>query len=73
MKYLVILITFILMSSFYIVNDVEEFHIKMEGKKNVETFKKKHPQIIKDRAVYIAYLQKYYKGNENEFISLLKH
>lgn len=35
MKYLVILITFILMSSFYIVNDVEEFHIRMEGKKNV--------------------------------------
>ena len=50
MKYLVILITSILMSSFYIVNDVEEFHIKMEGKENVETFKKKHPQIIKDRA-----------------------
>lgn len=73
MKYLVILITSILMSSFYIVNDVEEFHIKMEGKENVETFKKKYPQIIKDRAVYIAYLQKYYKGNENEFISLLKH
>lgn len=73
MKYLVILITSILMSSFYIVNDVEEFHIKMEGKKNVEIFKKKHPKIVRDRAVYIAYLQKYYKGNENEFISLLKH
>lgn len=61
------------MSSFYIVNDVEEFHIKMEGKENVEAFKKKRPQIVRDRAVYIAYLQKYYKGNENEFISLLKH
>lgn len=61
------------MSSFYIVNDVEEFHIKMEGKENVEAFKKKHSQIVRDRAVYIAYLQKYYKGNENEFISLLKH
>ena len=61
------------MSSFYIVNDVEEFHIRMEGKKNVEIFKKKYPKIVSDRAVYIAYLQKYYNGNENEFISLLKH
>lgn len=61
------------MSSFYTVNDVEEFHIKMEGKENVENFKEKHKKIVKDRAVYIAYLQKYYNGNENEFISLLKH
>jgi len=73
MKYMVTLITFILMSSFCIVNDVEEFHIKMEGKENVEIFKKKYPKIVRDRAVYIAYLQKYYNGNENEFISLLKH
>lgn len=32
------------MNSFYIVNDVEEFHIRMEGKKNVEIFKKKYPK-----------------------------
>lgn len=61
------------MSSFCIVNDVEEFHIRMEGKENVEIFKKKHPKIVRDRAVYIAYLQKYYNDNENEFVSLLKH
>ena len=61
------------MSSICIVNDVEEFHIRMEGKENVEIFKKKHPKIVRDRAVYIAYLQKYYNGNENEFVSLLKH
>lgn len=73
MKYIIILITFILMSSFYTVNDTEEFHIKIEGKENVERFKEKHKNIVKDRAVYIAYLQKYYRGNENEFISLLKH
>lgn len=72
MKYIIIILT-ILMSSFCTVDKVEDFHIKMEGKEKVEKFKKTHPKIVNDKAVYIAYLQKYYKGNEDEFISLIKH
>ena len=38
----------------------------------VEQFESKFPQIVKDEAVYIAYLQRYYRGHEDEFINLMK-
>lgn len=51
-------------------NDARDFHVSVVGE--VIEFENKFPQIVKNEAVYIAYLQQYYKGNEDEFIKLLK-
>lgn len=61
-------------TSFYMCDnsDLIKFHTKMEGEENVEKFHKKWKNIVSNREVYIAYLQKYYKGNENEFMELIK-
>lgn len=61
-------------TSFYIKNndDVIKFHIKVEGKEKVKIFHENHKEIVLNREVYIAYLQKYFKGNEDDFIKLLK-
>lgn len=72
MKYIILLLLMLLFSSFNPCNDAREFHIGVAGEEQVEQFEKKHPQIISDREVYIAYLQKYYKGNEDAFINLLR-
>ena len=53
-------------------NSAREFHIKVVGRLEVEKFERQYPQVVNDRPVYMAYLQKYYKGNEDEFILLLK-
>lgn len=52
------------------VSNVEEFHIKVVGKEKVIEFKNRFPDVANDRAVYIAYLQQYYRGHEDEFVAL---
>jgi hypothetical protein len=42
------------------------------GIEKVRQFELDFPQIVNDRVVYIAYLQRYYKGRERIFIQLLK-
>lgn len=49
-----------------------DFHVSIVGEEKVEQFESKFPQIVKDEAVYIAYLQRYYKGHEDEFINLME-
>lgn len=51
--------------------EVRDFHIKQVGIEEVIHFEQKFPMIINDRAVYIAYLQKYYRNNEDEFMNLI--
>lgn len=72
--YIILILILIINSSFSIVNniDLEGFHLKVEDRKNVDKFYKKHKYIYENRAVYIAYLQKYYKNNEDSFINLIK-
>lgn len=72
MKYIVVLLLMILLSSFNICNDAKEFHIGIVGEEKVEQFEKKFPQIVNDRSVYVAYLQKYYKIDEEGFVNLLR-
>lgn len=72
MRKILITIVAILCLSMQPYNSAREFHIKMVGKLEVEKFERQHPQVANNRAVYMAYLQKYYRGNENEFILLLK-
>lgn len=62
----------ILCASFNPYDNVKDFHTKAIGAEKVEQFEKRFPQIVSNRAVYIAYLQRYYKGNEFEFHQLLK-
>ena len=71
MKYITVLL-FLLLTSFAPMNRVEDFHTKIVGKEKVSQFKSKFPYIVKDEAVYIAYLQRYYKGHEDDFINLMK-
>lgn len=72
MKYIILLLLVLLFSSFNLCNDAREFHVGVVGEEQVEQFEKKYPQIINKREVYVAYLQRYYKGNEDAFIILLR-
>lgn len=54
-------------------NDAYNFHLKVTDKETVEQFSKKFPEIANDREVYIAYLMKYYKGNEEAYIELIRY
>lgn len=69
MKYLIVILFMLLCSP---SNDARGFHVSVVGEERVIEFENKFPQIVKNEAVYIAYLQQYYKGNEDEFIKLLK-
>ena len=60
------------MSATKVDNTPRDFHVSIVGEEKVIEFESKFPQIVKDEAVYIAYLQQHYKGNEDEFIKLLK-
>ena len=60
------------MSATKVDNTPRDFHVSIVGEEKVEQFESKFPQIVKDEAVYIAYLQRYYKGHEDEFIALIK-
>jgi hypothetical protein len=60
------------MSATKVDNTPRDFHVSIVGEEKVIEFESKFPQIVKDEAVYIAYLQQYHKGNEDEFIKLLK-
>lgn len=53
-------------------SDAERFHIKVAGKEQVREFKEKHPKIVADRDVYVAYLSRSYNGNEDEYAKLIK-
>ena len=72
MKHLLIFLLVLLMSATKVDNTPRDFHVSIVGEEKVIEFESKFPQIVKDEAVYIAYLQQYYKGNEDEFIKLLK-
>lgn len=69
MKYLIVILFMLLCSP---SNDARDFHVSIVGEERVIEFENKFPQIVKNEAVYIAYLQQYCKGNEDEFIKLLK-
>lgn len=71
-KYIIIFALVILFSSFNPCNDAREFHVEIVGEERVELFEEKFPQIVCNREVYIAYLQKYYRGNEDAFMNLLR-
>lgn len=73
MKHFILIIILIVLVSFANdVSDAERFHVKIVGKEQVREFKKKHPNIVANRDVYVAYLSKYYNGNEDEYVKLLK-
>lgn len=72
MKYILITLLVVLFTSFNSYNDVKEFHTEIVGKEQVKKFKQKFPQVVKDRHVYVAYLGKYYRDNENEYCLMLK-
>lgn len=72
MKYILITFLFILLVSFYKKDDARDFHVKVVGIEEVRKFELRFPKIAYNRPVYVAYLQKYYKGHEDEFINLLK-
>ena len=50
---------------------ISNFHIQQVGKDSVIRFSRKHPTIINNREVYLAYLQNFHP-NSDEYISLLK-
>ncbi len=72
MKHLLIFLLVLLMSATKVDNTPRDFHVSIVGEEKVEQFESKFPQIVKDAAVYIAYLQRYYRGHEDEFINLMK-
>lgn len=72
MKNFLIVLSFLLFTSFNSYNDAREFHIRVVGIEEVEKFETKFPQITVDRSVYIAYLGKYYRDNENEYCLMLR-
>lgn len=72
MKRMLLGLYLILFTSFCPYNDCKDFHIQAVGIEKVRQFELDFPQIVNDRVVYIAYLQKYYKGRERIFIQLLK-
>lgn len=71
MKYLLIVLLLVL-TSFSPINKARDFHIKVVGIEKVNQFETKFPQIVKDEAVYIAYLQQYYTGHEDDFVTLIR-
>ena len=58
MKYLIVILFMLLCSP---SNDARDFHVSVVGEERVIEFENKFPQIVKNEAVYIAYLQQYYK------------
>jgi hypothetical protein len=60
------------MTSFAPYNSAHDFHVKIVGEAEVERFESKFPFISSDEAVYIAYLRKYYKGHEDDYINLMR-
>lgn len=72
MKNFLIILLFLLCTSFSLHNDARDFHIRVVGIEEVEKFEAKFPQITIDRSVYIAYLGKYYRDNEHEYCLMLK-
>lgn len=72
MKNFLIILSFLLFTSFNSYNDTREFHTRVVGIEEVEKFETKFPQIVKDRNVYIAYLGRYYRDNENEYSLILR-
>ena len=69
MKHLLIFLLVLLMSATKVDNTPRDFHVSIVGEEKVEQFESKFPQIVKDEAVY---LQRYYRGHEDEFINLMK-
>ena len=72
MKNILIILLFFLFTSFNSYNDAKEFHIRIVGIEEVEKFEAKFPQIVNSRHVYVAYLGKYYRGNEDAYCLMLK-
>lgn len=72
MKYILIFLLVMLISATKVGDSPRDFHISIVGTEQVEQFETKFPCIVKDEAVYIAYLQRYYRGHEDEFINLMK-
>ena len=72
MRHLLIFLLVLLMSATKVDTTPRDFHVSIVGEEKVEQFESKFPQIVKDEAVYIAYLQRYYRGHEDEFINLMK-
>ena len=59
MKHLLVFLLVLLMSATKVDNTPRDFHVSIVGEEKVEQFESKFPQIVKDEAVYIAYLQRY--------------
>lgn len=72
MKYILIFLLVMLISATRVEDSPRDFHISIVGTEQVEQFETKFPYIVNDEAVYIAYLQRYYRGHEDEFINLMK-
>lgn len=72
MKKLLILLVFLLTTSFNPCNRIHDFHVDIVGEEQVKVFEKEHPQIVANDKVYIAYLQQYYNLGDNQFINLLQ-
>ena len=58
MKHLLVFLLVLLMSATKVDNTPRDFHVSIVGEEK--------------EAVYIAYLQRYYKGHEDEFINLME-
>lgn len=71
----ILVTTLVLLTSFNtgFCNDAYNFHLNVTDKETVEQFTQKFPDIVNNREVYIAYLMKYYKGNEEAYIELIRH
>lgn len=71
MKNILIILLFLLFTSFESHDMVRDFHVKMVGTKEVKKFEVNFPQIVSNRYVYIAYLEKYCKRDMNGYCSIL--
>lgn len=69
-KFLIVIL--IVLSAFVRGNSARDFHIEVAGIESVTEFESKFPEIVSNEAVYIAYLQQYYNGYEDEYIKLIK-
>lgn len=70
MKYLLIFLLFIITSVYnYPINYPRKFHVNVIGNEEVIKFENKYPEIVKNKKVYIAYLNRYYS---DEYVNLLR-
>lgn len=65
-----VIILFTSFNSITLHDKLLNFHIKAAGVQKVLEFESKFPEIVEDDAVYLAYLQAYYKDNKTEYLNL---